>query len=78
MGGSTEITNAQVLCRACHTEKTKVDVPQIAKAKRREAAHVGAKRAKAPIRSRGFEPVERHRAIKKDELPTLPRRNLYE
>jgi 5-methylcytosine-specific restriction protein A len=49
LGGEPTLANAQVLCGACHATKTgKHDVPAIAKAKRREAAHWG---AKAPSRT---------------------------
>jgi predicted DCC family thiol-disulfide oxidoreductase YuxK len=41
--------------KGCHASKTaKADVPAIAKAKRREIAHVGASAPKRPIQSRGF------------------------
>lgn len=78
MGGSAEISNARVLCRACHAEKTKADIPQIAKAKRREAKNLGVKKSTIAIKSRGFERVERPRAIDKAALPELPRRGLYQ
>src|ERR1700733_16140437 len=38
-----------LLCIPCHSEKTKKDVADIAKAKRREAAHLGARTGKAKI-----------------------------
>jgi hypothetical protein len=40
-----------LLCIPCHSEKTAKDVADIAKAKRREASHLGAKRDKQPIKS---------------------------
>jgi hypothetical protein len=40
-----------ILCRPCHKRKTAKDVTDIAKAKRREANHLGAKRDKQPIKS---------------------------
>ena len=40
-----------LLCIPCHDEKTAKDVADIAKAKRREAAHLGAKRDKQPVKS---------------------------
>lgn len=44
LGGEPTLENCQVLCKACHGVKTaKTDVPNIAKAKRREARHIGAK-----------------------------------
>jgi 5-methylcytosine-specific restriction protein A len=42
--GKPTLDNCVVLCVACHSEKTsKLDVPAIAKAKRREARHIGAR-----------------------------------
>jgi len=53
--GEPTLANAVLLCRPCHVEKTKQDVANIAKAKRREAAHLGAKAPAAkPIKSAGF------------------------
>jgi hypothetical protein len=48
-----------LLCLPCHDEKTAKDVADIAKAKRREAAHLGAKRDKQPIpqRAKGEKPI---------------------
>ena len=47
MGGSPTIENCAVLCTACHGVKTtRQDVPQIAKAKRIQAKHIGAKSSK--------------------------------
>ncbi len=43
--GEPVITNAMLLCEPCHAEKTKHDVANIAKAKRREAAHLGVRPA---------------------------------
>jgi len=44
LGGLPTLENCKVLCTVCHGIKTATgDVPAIAKAKRREAAHVGAK-----------------------------------
>lgn len=40
--GEPTLANCKVLCAACHGGKTKTDVARIAKAKRREARHVGA------------------------------------
>ncbi len=44
--------------KACHKEKTKQDVADIAKAKRRQAKHLGAKVPKGQIKSRGFQSWE--------------------
>jgi 5-methylcytosine-specific restriction protein A len=45
MGGEPTLDNVAVLCKSCHSAKTRnVDVPNIAKAKRRERAHFGIKK----------------------------------
>jgi 5-methylcytosine-specific restriction protein A len=45
MGGEPTLDNCQVLCRSHHDAKThKTDVPQIAKAKRRQRNHIGVKK----------------------------------
>lgn len=50
LGGEPTLENCQVLCVICHGEKTgKQDVPQIAKAKRRHAKHVGAYKSRNTI-----------------------------
>ena len=44
MGGEPTLKNCEVLCLNCHGAKTtKQDVPRIAKAKRVERNHVGAR-----------------------------------
>src|SRR3546814_1057777 len=44
LGGEPTLENCRVLCRACPGSKTAgQDVPQIAKAKRQEARHIGAR-----------------------------------
>ena len=54
LGGSNDLENCKVACEACHSEKTtQLDVPQIAKAKRQQARHIGAKDAPR-MRSAGF------------------------
>lgn len=56
IGGKDEPANWQWICtEPCHALKTKQDVADIAKAKRREAKANGTFPAtRAPIRSRGF------------------------
>lgn len=45
LGGDNSIDNCRCLCRNCHGAKTSGhDVPAIAKAKRRQRAHIGAKK----------------------------------
>jgi 5-methylcytosine-specific restriction protein A len=48
IGGEDIEDNLRPLCTPCHRLKTKDDVADIAKAKRREAAHLG---ARAPSRN---------------------------
>jgi 5-methylcytosine-specific restriction enzyme A len=55
MGGESTLENCVCLCAKCHRLKTSSqDIPQIAKAKRREAKHIGATKPKQKIQSRGF------------------------
>jgi len=73
--GEPTLSNAQCLCEACWRDKNPKDTRDIARAKRREASHLGACPApKRPIRSAGF-PA----SVKRKANPTaaLPRRNLY-
>lgn len=41
MGGDDTIENLQPLCKGCHRAKTSDDVANVAKAKRRQAKHLG-------------------------------------
>lgn len=51
LGGPDDDTNRRAAHRKCHREHTaKVDIPAIAKAKRIEAGHVGAKVSRRPMR----------------------------
>lgn len=61
LGGKNVLDNCKVVCTACHGEKTaNEDVPRIAKAKRQEAAHIGAK-----MRGQSFnKPTPQRRASK--------------
>lgn len=40
-GGAPTLENCRVLCIGCHRTKTRTDASDIAKAKRREAKHLG-------------------------------------
>lgn len=54
-GDDAEANLAPAHRKGCHAGKTaKEDVPAIAKAKRRQIAHLGASAPKRPIQSRGF------------------------
>ncbi len=52
--GEPTLPNCVVLCIACHSVKTKRDVADIARAKRREAKHIGATKPKRPWPKRSF------------------------
>lgn len=55
LGGEPTLDNCQVLCSACHGEKTaKRDVPAVAKSNRVRAKHLGIVRPKRSLVSRGF------------------------
>lgn len=66
-----------LLCIPCHAEKTVKDVADIAKAKRREANHLGAKTAKAPIAT-DPDAMKSRRRPTHEGRPSLPPRSLYE
>lgn len=52
LGGEPTLENCQVLCTNCHSAKTATeDVPRIAKGKRQQRAHLGAKpKSRRPLR----------------------------
>lgn len=77
LGGADDESNWLVAHRKCHRAHTaKVDVPAIAKAKRREANHVGATApARTKIKSRGFPKSPRQSPTRTpDKLAHLPRK----
>ena len=55
MGGEPAIENCEVLCVACHAEKTAVDIGHIAKSRRQRAKHIGAKKPKSFRKPAGVE-----------------------
>lgn len=73
--GDNSLGNCVVLCLACHRDKTRADVANIARAKRVQARHIGAKRAAyRPIQSAPFQKREkRARPLTK----IVPRRDLF-
>ena len=71
--GEPTIENARLLCKPCHDEKTKADVAAIAKAKRREAIHLGV-RKKSSFVSRGFAKYEKPA---KEPLKLPPRKQMF-
>ena len=87
MTGMPVLENAKVLCRACHKIKTAKDVAHIAKAKRREANHLGVKKTPtAKIDNGGFdkaapqkkaskvEPDSKLEALRKIHMSNMARR----
>jgi 5-methylcytosine-specific restriction endonuclease McrA len=77
LGGADDESNWGVIhTRPCHEQLTRtVDVPAIARAKRREAAHLGAKVSAGSLRSRGFSPpAPKDRTVSK----AIPRKPIYE
>ena len=72
--GEPTIENAQLLGECCYAPKNADDTTTIARAKRREAKHLGV-RKEPTLRSRGFAKHERERpALTK----LVPRKPLYE
>lgn len=53
--GEPTLSNCRVLCRSCHAVKTRKDVGDIARAKRRERQHAGIKRPRSITRWRKFD-----------------------
>jgi 5-methylcytosine-specific restriction protein A len=74
-GGTSVLSNAQLLCEVCHGSKTKRDTRVAAKIKRVEANYLGAKPPpKKKIQSRGFPKG----LAKAPKIPIPPRISLYE
>ena len=72
--GEPTIENAQLLCKPCFDVKNPVDTRTIAKAKRREAAALGASRAKAKIPAG---PSSLSTGKRREPKPSLPPRSLF-
>ena len=69
MGGADDETNWQPAHSKCHKNKTAQDVADIAKAKRREIRHIGAKKSKSPL------PFGKQSRLKKKMDGTVVERN---
>lgn len=62
LGGADDETNWRPAHRKCHRDHTaQTDIPAIARAKRREAKHIGAHVPKGTLKSRGFAKAEPQR-----------------
>lgn len=73
LGGADDASNRRPAHFKCHRELTaKEDIPAIAKAKRREAKHIGAHRPKAKIARRPKEEKPQ-----REKLPLPARRGIY-
>lgn len=78
LGGTNDGDNLAPVHLDCANAKTaQEDMPRIAKAKRQKLRHLGIEKSGPKLRSRGFARVERKRAIDKDALPALPRKELF-
>lgn len=77
LGGKPTLENCVVQCLVCDAPKTAADQSDIARAKRREVAHVGARPApKREIKSPGFPRSQRTLDRKgREQLPLPPRRD---
>lgn len=78
--GEPVLSNAELICEPCFKIKNPQDTTAIAKAKRREAAYIGASQPKHTIKSAGFTKSERseRRASQPSKLDGMPpRRALY-
>jgi hypothetical protein len=76
IGGDDTDDNLRPLCRPCHRLKTRGDASDIAKAKRREAAHVGALAKPSSIKSRGFAARQPQARATTPLTKKLPRRQV--
>ncbi len=77
--GKPTLENAKLICEICYRIKNPQDTSAIARAKRKEAAHLGAKPAAAkPLQSRGFQPTEKAVARQsRAPKPALPPKQLF-
>jgi len=61
--GEPILSNAMLICEPCFKVKNAKDTTDIAKAKRREARHIGATKPQGRIKSAGFRKKERQPKI---------------
>jgi 5-methylcytosine-specific restriction protein A len=79
MGGADDLpTNGELVHAKCHKAKTRNDMKDLGKAKRREAKHTGTKApAKFPMRGKPWPAPDKPERIP-DKLPLPPRRSIYQ
>lgn len=79
LGGKPVIENAELICEPCYAIKNPQDTTAIAKAKRREARHLGAARPAGNIKSPGFKPAPPQRRATRpiEKFSHMPRRQMY-
>lgn len=77
--GQPVLSNAMLICEPCFSVKNPQDARDIARAKRREAKHLGAAKPKSRLQGQGFRKSEgQHRATGKiEKLAGLPRARLF-
>jgi 5-methylcytosine-specific restriction enzyme A len=79
--GKPVLENAKLLCKPCHDVKTPVDVAKIARAKRREAKHIGADKPagtiKAPPKDADVVARKAGTSEKLAQIAALSRNQLY-
>lgn len=78
LGGEPKLANAMLICEACFGIKNPDDARKIAKAKRREAKHLGVVKSARPIRSAPMVTTERAARRRANPKPSLPPRPLFE
>lgn len=76
--GESTLENCQVLCQPCHRApgaKTADDVKNIAKAKRREAKHIGVTKPVGKLHGAPF--AQSEKAAKRAAKPSLPFKPMF-
>lgn len=74
LGGESEISNGQLLCRVCHRGKSALDIKAIRKSDRARDKASGAIKPKQTIQSRGFEKAAKREAKPMAGMPEIFRR----
>lgn len=74
LGGEPVLSNARVLCRVCHREKSTEDIGRIRKADRQRDRHTGAIAKPSSLRSAGFPKAPAQRRASSPLIKTMPDR----